>query len=83
MDVPEAAVADRGACGCVPVSDKWVSRAHLCLECACYRETDQVRRHVHMHCVWGSAVQIFIGGFDRTFFLVIRVCLLRHICITL
>jgi len=68
MDVPEAAVAGRGACGCVPVSDKWVSRALLCLECAGYIDTDLVRRRVHMHCVWGgSVVLIFTESFDRPF----------------
>jgi hypothetical protein len=70
MDVPEAAVAGRGACGCVPVSDKWVSRAHLCLECAGYIDADLVRRRVQMHCVWGgggSVVLIFTESFDRPF----------------
>jgi hypothetical protein len=82
MDVPEAAVAGRGACGCVPVSDKWVSRP------ICAWNAHAIKRHIRFVdasiCIvaGGSAVRIFTGGFDRTFF-VICVFLLRQICITL
>jgi len=67
MDLPEAAVAGRGACGCVPVSDKWVSRAHLCLECPGYRDRVGSSARPYALCLGGSVVRISARGFDRPF----------------